>query len=56
MDKNRVGERGFEPPTSTSRTWRAPRLRYSPMIDIKKGQCNVRFCAARIKELEGAMR
>ncbi len=29
-----VGARGFEPPASTSRTWRATRLRYAPTDDV----------------------
>ena len=29
-----VGARGFEPPTSASRTLRATKLRYAPSLDI----------------------
>ena len=32
-----VGVRGFEPPTSTSRTWRATKLRYTPIVIIIGG-------------------
>ncbi len=32
-----VGVRGFEPPTSASRTRRATKLRYTPTIDIIGG-------------------
>ena len=30
----RVGARGFEPPTSASRTLRATRLRYTPFVNV----------------------
>ncbi len=30
-----VGVRGLEPPASTSRTWRASQLRYTPKIIVK---------------------
>ncbi len=32
-----VGARGFEPPTSASRTRRATKLRYAPTLDIIGG-------------------
>ncbi len=32
-----VGARGFEPPTSASRTLRATRLRYAPIANIIGG-------------------
>ena len=32
-----VGLRGFEPPTSTSPSWRATKLRYSPSYEDRSG-------------------
>ena len=39
-----VGVRGIEPPTSSSRTKRATRLRYTPKCLIFKAQSTIQYC------------